>query len=129
MNQDLVRFIERHGGEVLTTPHSEYVKIIAEAYFGKWFREGQYLDVITNKSLLATARLLERKYAEQFSRVHGDLRSVRPTQSPQELLALFDITGRHTGESMDNILKIFHILENHADVGPTRPFPPKTDSR
>jgi predicted CoA-substrate-specific enzyme activase len=116
MNQDLVRFIERHGGEVLTTPYSEYVKIIAEAYFGKWFREGKYLDVVANKSLLATVRLLERKYAQQFARVLGDIAPVRPTQSPQELLALFDVTDRHTGESMDNILKIFHILENHADV-------------
>ena len=38
MNQDLIRFIENHGGEVVTTPYSEYARMIANPYFRKNWR-------------------------------------------------------------------------------------------
>ena len=41
MNQDLIHFIEAHGGEVIVTPYSAYVQMIAEAYLKKWFLEGK----------------------------------------------------------------------------------------
>jgi predicted nucleotide-binding protein (sugar kinase/HSP70/actin superfamily) len=116
MNQDLVRFIERHGGEVITTPYSEYVKIVAEAHFERWFREGKLLKLVLNRSLLATAKLLERQCLDQFGRVLDPVSLARPGRSPRELLAPFGVTTRHGGESLDNLLKIFHILESDPDV-------------
>ena len=41
MNQDLVRFIEAHGGEVVTTPYHSYLKMIAGPYLRKWLVEGR----------------------------------------------------------------------------------------
>ena len=36
MNQGLIRAIEEAGGEAITTPYTEYIRIIAESYFRKW---------------------------------------------------------------------------------------------
>jgi len=116
MSQDLIRFIERHGGEVITTPYSEYVKIVAPAYFQRWFREIRLLTMVTNGSLLLTAKTLERQYLDEFGRVLGPAPVARPEKSPREILVEFGITDRHGGESMDNILKIFHIIETDPDV-------------
>ncbi|MFO7930244.1 MAG: acyl-CoA dehydratase activase, partial [Desulfosalsimonas sp.] len=48
-NQDLIEFIEACGGEVLTTPYTDYAKMIAPAYFKKWFTEGRYLSLAVNR--------------------------------------------------------------------------------
>ena len=40
MNQNLIQFIEKHGGEVITTPYNYYAKMIANPYFKKWLGKG-----------------------------------------------------------------------------------------
>ena len=116
MNQGLIRFIEAHGGEVVTTPYSDYAKIVARFYFSKWLRERRYLSVVLKRTLLAALKLRERRYAEQFARVLGPLPSAQPVRSSEELLGRFGVTAHHTGESLDNLLKVFHILENDPEV-------------
>ena len=61
MNQDLIRFIEDNGGEVVTTPYYQYVQIIANSYFKKWFKEGKYLSLLSNKTLLVAMNTMEKK--------------------------------------------------------------------
>lgn len=46
MNSDLIRFIEKHGGEVITTPYSEYAKIIADITFRRMFKARKLKDCI-----------------------------------------------------------------------------------
>lgn len=116
MNQQLVRTIVRHGGEVVTTPYSEYAKLIASLYLRKWRRQGEYFNVFKASSLLATVQVLERRYMTRFARVLGPVPSRRPQRSPEELLAQFSLTEKHTGESMDNILKIYHLLDLYPDI-------------
>jgi predicted CoA-substrate-specific enzyme activase len=116
ISQGLVRFIERHGGEVITTPYSEYVKMVAPAYFQRWFSEGKLLTVVGKASLLATARALERQYLKEFARVLGPVGAWHPRSSSAELLERFGVTTQHTGETLDNILKLFHILESDPDL-------------
>ena len=116
MNQNLIQMIEEHQGEVITTPYTEYIKIIAHTYFRHWLREGNYIDVIANTSLLATLKKLERKYAEQFERILGPFSSDEPTISNETIIKRFGMTQNHRGESFDNILKIFHLLELYPDI-------------
>jgi hypothetical protein len=39
-NQNIISVIEENGGEVITTPYSELIKIIALPYINRWFKEG-----------------------------------------------------------------------------------------
>ncbi len=115
MNQNLIRFIEDHGGEVITTPYSEYAKMIASAYFRKWFNEGKYRDVLSYRAILATMGHLEKKYSLIFDRILGHSLH-KYDDSAADVLARYDLSVENTGESMDNILKIHYIKKHYPDV-------------
>jgi len=68
MNQGLMRFIEKHNGEVIVTPYSAYVQMIANTYLKKWFFEGNYLDILSSKALLSTVTRLEKVYLRYFGK-------------------------------------------------------------
>jgi len=117
MNQQLVHFIEKNNGEVISTPHTEYIKLVAKAIFIAWLHQGKYLDVITNRSILSTLKVMEKKYALEFEKILGPLQvETRSSRSPEEILKLFNLKPLHRGESFDNILKIFHMLEVHPEI-------------
>jgi len=115
MNQDLMRFIERHSGEVIVTPYSSYVQMIAGAYLKKWFMEGHYLDILSSRALMSTVTRMEKTYHKIFSRI---LENPAPgyDESAENILSEYNVRIEHTGESMDNLLKIFYIKRHYPDV-------------
>jgi len=115
MNQDLIRFIEDNGGEVVTTPYYQYVQIIANAYFKKWFKEGKYLSLISNKALLAAVKTMEKKYYPFFAPFFNET-ELKVDGSYDHILETYGMLPEHTGESMDNLLKIHYIVNEHPDL-------------
>ena len=115
LNQNLIPFIEAHGGEVITTPYTSYVKMIVRPYYWKWILEGQYMSVLSTGALMAGFTQIEKKYFRLFQRI---LRESDPVydSSPQAILSEYNVSVAHTGESMDNLLKVFYIVRHHPDV-------------
>ncbi|UCF98053.1 MAG: hypothetical protein JSV89_00605, partial [Spirochaetaceae bacterium] len=115
MNQDLIRFIERSGGEVVTTPYSEYLRIVADATFKKWTREHRYLELAKYRTLLALVKLLERRffnYYEEYVSPPGSYRNPHP----ERIFERFNVRLEHHGESWDNLLKIAHLVRQYPDL-------------
>jgi predicted CoA-substrate-specific enzyme activase len=108
MNQDLISAIEQAGGEVVTTPYSDYLKIIAEPYFRRWWSEKLYWEVLVNKALLGLVNFLDRKYYRIFEPVLGEPYPVY-SRSALEILARFNLLAQHAGESMENVVKVFSL--------------------
>ncbi|TFH64966.1 MAG: CoA activase, partial [Gemmatimonadales bacterium] len=115
LNQDLVRFIEAHGGEVITTPYTSYVKMVVRPYYWKWFLEGQYMSLLSTGALMTAVVHLEKKYFRIFERILGEPEPAYDA-SPQAILSEFNVRVEHTGEAMDNLLKVFYITKHHPDV-------------
>jgi predicted nucleotide-binding protein (sugar kinase/HSP70/actin superfamily) len=115
MNQDLIHFIEQAGGEVVTTPYSEYLRIIADAVFKKWNRQHRYWALVKFRTLLALVKLLERRYFNYYEQYVSSPSSYR-NHRPERTLKLFNVRLEHQGESWDNLLKIQHIVEEYPDV-------------
>jgi len=115
LNQDLVHFVETHGGEVITTPYTSYVKMVVRPYYWKWFLEGEYLNVITTRAWMAALSQLEKRYFRYFEQILGEPEPQYDV-SPQEILGGYNVRMEHTGESMDNLLKIFYIARHHPRV-------------
>ena len=115
VNQDLVHFIEEHGGEVVTTPYTMYLKIIAGAYLRKWLIEGAYFEAISSEAMLMAFRQLEKTYERIFSSVLGDSEPALDA-SPRKVLAEYDVRLENTGESMENLMKIHYLLKEHPDL-------------
>jgi predicted nucleotide-binding protein (sugar kinase/HSP70/actin superfamily) len=114
-NQGLVHFIEAHGGEVLTTPYSDYLKMISRPYFRKWLIEGHYMSVISSKALMTTLKMKEKTYYKHFERILKEPEA-EFDESAKDILARYSLRLENTGESMDNLLKIHYVIKHHPDV-------------
>lgn len=115
LNQNVISVIEKNGGEVITTPYSELIKLIAEPYIKKWFKEGNYVEALTSKILKQAIVLFENKYYPYFNRI---LKWKTDVALPpvEHVLEKFNMKIEHTGESMENALKIYSLMMHHPDL-------------
>ncbi len=115
MNQGLIKLIEDNGGEVITTPYSEYIKMIVDPFTERAFKEGRYLDFLRTKFLKSLIPLVEENYIHYFSRLYGD----QDKETKDELdkwLDKFGLNLFHRGESLENILKIHKLIHQYPDI-------------
>lgn len=68
-NQGLIHLVEENGGEVITTPYSDYLKMISRPYVRKWLIEGHYLSAFSSQALLSTLKWKEPVYYQYFERI------------------------------------------------------------
>ncbi|MFH0759498.1 MAG: acyl-CoA dehydratase activase [Bacteroidota bacterium] len=115
MNQELVRSIEEAGGEVLVTPYHDYSKLVLENIFRRASQRGEYVETGVNRILLNVLKFMDDKYYKPFSKILGDAPVIKPKKLEKRLKE-FNIDLLHSGESYDNILKIFYIMENYPEV-------------
>jgi len=91
------------------------VKMVVGPYYWKWFLEGQYMNVLSTGALMAASGRLEKKYFRIFERILGEPEPAYDA-SPQAILSEYNVRVEHTGEAMDNLLKVFYIKKHHPDV-------------
>lgn len=115
MNQELIHTIEECGGEVITTPYTDLVKITIENVIRRAMARGDYFESGLYRVMLASIKLVEDKYYKLFKKYVGPKPVVNPLRLERHL-AKFNISPFHSGESFENILKIFYILENYPRI-------------
>lgn len=115
MNQDLIRTIEEAGGEAVTTPYSDYVKIIAASHFEKMARRRELANMAKLRLILAAVGRLERRYHREVADFVGPLVEWRRDGLEGEL-ARFNLVLEQAGESYENALKILHLVDRHPDI-------------
>jgi predicted CoA-substrate-specific enzyme activase len=115
MNQDLVKIVEENGGEVITTPYSDYIKIIVEPFTARAFKEGRYLDYAKTKFLKSLIPIVEENYAPYFNQIFGESKKEEKSEL-DGWLNMFGINLLHRGESFENILKIHRLVTRHPDI-------------
>jgi predicted nucleotide-binding protein (sugar kinase/HSP70/actin superfamily) len=115
MNQNLIHDIEENGGEVITTPYSDLVKITIENIIRRAMARGDYLMMGLYRVMMSSVKIFEDKYYKYFKTHLGSKPVVDPVNLEKHLKK-FNITPYHSGESYENILKIFYILQNYPDI-------------
>ncbi|MFO7557511.1 MAG: acyl-CoA dehydratase activase [Desulfobacterales bacterium] len=115
MNQNLIHYIEENGGEVVVTPFSSHMKMIAKPYLQKWFREGLYFSALSHRTLIAALKQLEKTYERYFERI---LKEPKPAydESPEKILSEYNMIIENSGESLENVLKIFYTKKHYPDI-------------
>jgi predicted CoA-substrate-specific enzyme activase len=116
MNQDLIKTVEENGGEVITTPYSEYLKIVVNPMTERSFQEGRFLDYAKIRFLKSLIPLVEEKYNKYFARILGEPRPENGRDF-NDWLTRFNLNILHRGESLENILKIHSLLQHNPDLG------------
>ena len=115
MNKDLIRTVEENGGEVITTPYSEYIKIIVDPFTERSLKEGRYKDYVKIKFLKSLIPLVEDKYIKYFAKYNGEAQA-NSSAGTDEWLNQFGLHILHRGESLENILKIHRLIRQHPDL-------------
>ncbi|MFC2114842.1 acyl-CoA dehydratase activase [Bacteroidota bacterium] len=115
MNQDLIHFIEKAGGIVVTTPYHDYIKITVNSILRRARKRGDYFTATVPKIMLSLMNVLDRKYYRQLESIIGIKEKIN-AESLEKHLDAFNVKPYHSGESYDNLLKIFHILEYHPEL-------------
>jgi predicted CoA-substrate-specific enzyme activase len=116
MNQNLIKTIEDNGGEVITTPYSEYIKIVADPRNKRSLKEGRYLEYAKTRFLTSLIPLVEEKYNNIFYRIIEKSQNGKSQANIEDWLDKFGINLLHSGESFDNILKIHSLIQQHPDI-------------
>lgn len=114
-NQGLIREIERAGGEAVTTPYSDYSKIVASSFFTRVLKEKEYTRYLKFKTILAFLEIIEKRYYPLFETYLPRIRA----SAGRELLSVLDRFGvriEQEGETMDNLLKVIHLSRTHKDL-------------
>jgi predicted nucleotide-binding protein (sugar kinase/HSP70/actin superfamily) len=115
MNQDLSHTIEESGGEVLTTPYTDQVKMSLDNIIRLTVYRGEYFNAAQQRVISSCLKLLEDKYYRYFENFLGPRKKINPKKL-ETYLARFNINPYHSGESYENILKIFYFIENYPDI-------------
>ncbi len=115
MNQDVIKYIEANGGEVISMPYNQYAKMIADTYFSRWVKEGRYGDLLKFNALLAASKVLEKAYYRAFDRL---LEETDPAfdDSSEQILAQYGVLIENSGESSENLLKTWYIKKHFPEV-------------
>jgi predicted CoA-substrate-specific enzyme activase len=115
MNQELNNAIEEAGGEVLTTPYSDFVRMSIDNVIRRRMDRGEYFTAAQLRLISSVLKLLEDKLYRYFEKFLGPKKIIN-AKKLEKNLASFNINPHNSGESYDNILKIFYIIENYPDV-------------
>lgn len=113
-NQDLVRGIERAGGEVVVTSYVEYLKATSEAFFERLLHERRYGDWLGYRAVLAAVAAVERSLARRAGIAMSDGTWTNPRR--REAFGRFGLRPEMSGENFDNALKILKILDEYPDL-------------
>ncbi len=114
-NQKLSQSIEDAGGEVITTPYTDIVKMSLDNVIRLGIYRGEYITAAQQRMISSCLNLLEDKYYRYFEKYLGPQKIINPKKLEKHL-AGFNINPYHSGESYENILKIFYFLENYPDI-------------
>jgi predicted CoA-substrate-specific enzyme activase len=115
MNQGLIHAIEDAGGEAITTPYTDYVRLIAESYFHKWELDGERLKSWGYRSLWHFVDGLGGRCRAWFDHLLDPEPQV-PEEDSESFVRRFGLRTEHAGESFDNLLKIFHLTRAHPEL-------------
>jgi predicted CoA-substrate-specific enzyme activase len=115
MNQDLSHTIEESGGEVITTPYTDLVKMSLENVIRLTLYRGEYITAAQQRVISSCLKLFDDKYYRYFEKYLGPKKIINPKKL-EKYLGRFNINPYHSGESYENILKIFYFMENYPGI-------------
>jgi predicted CoA-substrate-specific enzyme activase len=115
MNQQLIKCIEKAGGEVITTPLSDFAKMVTNKYVRRWLMNGHFKEAITSKGVMMLAGSVETNYYKYFNEILQES-TAKYTVDLKYIMETFHVISEHAGESVDNLIKIFSLLEQYSDI-------------
>lgn len=116
MNQGLIYDIERYGGEVHTTPYNEFYNLSSHNVMRRREVKDGKIVVAGLRGLAGGLNLLQKRFYRHFEPFLGPQRKGLKPSVNEKNLNKFNIDKYHSGESYDNLLKIFYIAHTYPET-------------
>ncbi len=114
-NQDLIRYLEEIGAEVVTTPFNYILRLLAAKRNFYYMEEGQYFNLLRSKLLIEVLERVEKRFFQSANKI---LNETFPEfeEATFEHLKKYNMSLEHGGETAQNIIKIYSALEHVPDI-------------
>jgi predicted nucleotide-binding protein (sugar kinase/HSP70/actin superfamily) len=114
-NQNLIRHIEKSDAEVITVPFIDSLKLLAEIYFKNQWLDGRYINLLKDKMVYKMANIFNRKLEAIAKPILYD-RLCEPKHGSLDYLQKHFLTTKHSGETVENLLKVYYLKNNYPDL-------------
>ena len=114
-NQHLIKALENNGAEVVTTPFNYIIRMLAIKRNYQSWQEGHYFSLMRDKLLIDVLEKFEKRFFKIANRI---LDEDFPTFdiSIFNKLKHYNLSLKHGGETAQNLIKIFCLLEHYPDI-------------
>ena len=114
-NQKLIQELENYGAEVVTTPFTFILRLLAFKHKNSLREDGRYISLMKFRLLIDYLEKVERKYYKIAECV---LKDPFPVLNDKlfEKLDQYNLTLDHDGETVQNVLKVYALLEHYPDL-------------
>ena len=114
-NQRLTHELEQCGAEVISTPFNYIVRLLATKHKYVLLREGRYLSLLRDKILIEVFEQFEKRIYRIADKI---LYEKYPAFDDTILSPLkkYNISLQHGGETAQNIIKIYSMLQHYPDI-------------
>ncbi len=114
-NQGLIADLEAYGAEVVTTPVNFLLRLTLGKESRQMQEDGRYHLVLRDRLAQELLELIERRFyaiageilEEGYPEVNGTVLDCMPR---------YHLTSRHLGETAQNVLKVFSLLQHFPDL-------------
>ena len=114
-NQQLVHELEGYGAEVVTTPFTYILRMLAVKHTYSLKKDGKYLAMVRDKLLIDLLEAFEKRFFHIANEILGE---EFPTfdESIFQSLEKYNLSYKHGGETSQNIMKIYSLLSHYPDL-------------
>ncbi len=114
-NQQVIADLESYGAEVVTAPVTFAVRLMAAKDTYDLNKDGHFLSLLQKKILVEAAELYDRHYHQSANRILNEAPLAYDQPLP-DLLARYNLSLKHEGETAQNVLKVFSLLKSYPDL-------------
>jgi predicted nucleotide-binding protein (sugar kinase/HSP70/actin superfamily) len=115
INQNLIYAMENFGAEVVTTPYTFVLRILSAKHIMGLRHNAKYWSLVRHKLLIQFLEKFEKKF---YSIAYKILNEDFPVFDEKifDELRTYNLSLEHGGETVQNVLKIYSMLEHFPDL-------------
>lgn len=114
-NQQLIREMEQLGAEVISTPFSYILRLLAVKSQSDLFKRGQYISLFRMKMMIEILEQFEKRFYN-IAKIIIDEEFPSLDNTILQPLKEYNMSLKHGGETAQNIIKIYSMLHHYPDI-------------
>ena len=114
-NQQLIHELEKYGAEVVTTPYTYILRMLTQKHTKLLKDNGHYFTMMRDKLFLDVLEKFENRFFQIANEILQE-EFPRFDETVYDSLKKYKLSFKHGGETSQNILKVYSLLNHYPDL-------------